>query len=203
MSDDSLLFHRMAARVAQRLPHTGLGRAILVTSARPREGKSYVAAALACALSTQTEASIALVDCTGTAAGMAAANPPVTWSDLVATGASLAPQSGKAPGGQLVGIPYGGGDASTLFNSAGVARALVLLRNRFPIVVLDGPVLADCSVLASISDGSILVINAERTRREIVKGSLQANPAVSAKMLGAVLNEIPRYVPRWIYRRAL
>jgi hypothetical protein len=77
------------------------------------------------------------------------------------------------------------------------------LRSQFKFVVLDGPILANCGELAAITDGSLLVIDASRTRREIIAGGLQSNPINPRKMLGAVLNQMPRYVPRWLYRRAL
>ena len=90
-----------------------------------------------------------------------------------------------------------------MFRSVGVACALNVLRSRFAFVVLDGPNLPDCGVLGARADGSLLVVNASHTRREIVRGSLRANPIAPEKMLGAVLNETPFYVPKWLYRRAL
>ncbi len=204
MNDDPMLFERMAARVLQRLPHAQHGRSVLITSARPGEGRSFVAAALAAAVSAQLDGGVALVECTPAAARQ---NVGVTsafaWTDLVTAGGTELPKPASPGRTQLVRIPYGAADGPVLFRTAGVTRAITLLRDRFAFVVLDGPILADCGVLAACTDGSLLVVNAERTRREIVIGGLKANPIAARRMLGTVLNEIPRYVPQWLYRRAL
>jgi Mrp family chromosome partitioning ATPase len=197
MSDDPLIFQRIAWRIAKRLPPATSGLGVLVTSARPAEGKSYVARALAGAFSMLNVGPVALVEC----ARAAYASPPehtVTWNEMLVAGAEAKPASTP-----VTHIPWGGADPSTAFQSAAVARAMSELRSQFKFVVLDGPILADCGELAAITDGSLLVIDASRTRREIIAGGLQANPINPRKMLGAVLNQMPRYVPRWLYRRAL
>jgi hypothetical protein len=204
MSGDPVLFARLAARVVARLPPADRGRVLLVTSARRAEGKTYVAAALASALSAQLDSAVALVDVSPTSRGMSLGElSPATWSDLVGSALTDIPQPPKAAAAQPVHIAYGRGDAATMFRSAGVACALNVLRARFAFVVLDGPNLPDCGVLGARADASLLVVNASRTRREIVRGSLRANPIAPEKLLGAVLNETPFYVPKWLYRRAL
>jgi hypothetical protein len=110
---------------------------------------------------------------------------------------------GRPSSNALTHFSCGGAAPSMAFQSAAVARALSALRSQFAFVVLDGPILENCGVLSSASDGSVLVIDANRTPREIIAGGLQANPIDPQKMLGAVLNNMPRYVPRWLYRRAL
>jgi hypothetical protein len=195
-------FHRLAWRVAEALPDRDGGRAVLVTSARRGEGRSYVARALALALSEQTTRPVALCDC--------ARDSLLTLDDGAlksGTGVIAAPPKElttyrPANGGLIVNVPFGRGNLPSLFHGAGVQRAVDVLCAHYGYVVLDGPLLDDCGPLSSITDGTLLVVNARRTRREIVKGSLQANPQLRRKMLGAVLNETPRYIPRWLYRRA-
>ena len=191
MNDDSTLFQRLAWRVAERLAPAGHGRAVLVTSARHGEGRSYVAAALARALSDQTAGAIGLVDCTS--------SDVPALHDLVAALAE-AKSSGQ---GRVVRSGLGGGDVTMLFRSARVMETVELLRRYLQYVIIDGPLLADSGVLSACTDGTLLVIDASRTRREIVRGSLQANPSVKQRMLGAVLNQAPRYVPGWLYQRSL
>jgi Mrp family chromosome partitioning ATPase len=204
MNGDSMLFARLAARVVDRLPPTDRGRVLLVTSARRGEGKTYVAAALAAALTAQVDSAVALVDVSPTSRGTSVGElSAASWSDLVASALNDVPQAAKSAGAQPLHIPYGRGDSATMFRSAGVACALNVLRSRFAFVVLDGPNLPDCGVLGARADASLLVINANHTRREIVRGSLRANPIAPEKMMGAVLNETPFYVPKWLYRRAL
>jgi hypothetical protein len=204
MSADPILFARLAARVVERLPPNDGGRVLLVTSARRGEGKTYVATALAAALTAQLDSAVALVDVAPASAGTSVGElSPATWSDLVGSALTDVPQTPKTGTAQPLHIAYGRGDAVTMFRSAGVACALNVLRARFAFVVLDGPNLADCGVLAARADASLLVVNASRTRREIIGGALRANPIAPEKLLGAVLNETPFYVPKWLYKRAL
>jgi len=199
MSDDPLLFQRIAWRVAKQLRDTSSGRVVLVTSARPAEGKSFIANALASAFGMQNAGPVALVECSRPErSGAQPGQHPVTWSDMVMNGVL-----GRPSGNAVTHFRWGGADPSTAFQSTAVARALSALRSQFVFAVLDGPILENCGVLGSVSDGSVLVIDANRTPREIIAGGLQANPIDPQKMLGAVLNNMPRYVPRWLYRRAL
>jgi Mrp family chromosome partitioning ATPase len=204
VNGDAMLFARLAARVIERLAPTDRGRALLVTSARSGEGKTYVAAALAAALTAQVDSAVALVDVSPTSCGTSGAElAPGSWSDLVGSVLTDLPPGAGNGATQPLHIPYGHGDPATMFRSAGVSGALDVLRSRFAFVVLDGPNLPDCGVLGARADASLLVVNASHTRREIVRGSMRANPIAPGKMLGAVLNETPFYVPKWLYRRAL
>lgn len=134
--------------------------------------------------------------------------PPVVYAQptlchLINVDASRMAQTTFESTDSLKRLPFGNGDETTLYRAAGVARALSFLRGRFAFVILDGPPLTDCGRLTECADASLLVINASRTRREIVKGGLQASGLATHNLLGAVLNERPQYVPRWLYRRAL
>jgi len=197
MSDDPLMFDRIAWQVAKRVPQGTSGLGVLVTSARPAEGKSYIASALASAFALLKAGPVALVECSPGANSSSLPERAVTWKDIVVGGVKARPS-----GTSVTHISCGGAEPSTAFQSYAVARAMSALRSEFTFVVLDGPILANCGELAAITDGSLLVIDASRTRREIIAGGLQANPISRKKMLGAVLNQMPRYVPRWLYRRA-
>ena len=201
MMGTDTLFNRLAWRVTERLPAGAGGRVVLVTSARPREGKTRIATALAAALVAQSGSAAALVGCSPGSAAGDPGNPSL--SSLLETPGLDAMPARVADAAQVSRFAFGGNDRSLLFRSAAVARAIEQLRGPFAFVVLDGPDLTDCGVLSHASDGVLLVVNAERTRREIVQGSLQASPMPGGKLLGVVLNESPRYVPRWVYRRAL
>jgi Mrp family chromosome partitioning ATPase len=204
MRDDA--FHRLGLRVLNRLPERAAGRAILVTSARDGEGKSFVAAALAEALVAQGAGPVALVRCSPDPRAPALPG----WSDLLdsgqwqvgpASGSVSGPASGSGEAGPTV---IGAGSrprAAALFHAQAVANALDVLRSRFAIAVIDAPSLAACGALLRHADGSLLVINACSTRREVVIGTLAANPIPTDRLLGTVLNRQPAYVPNWLYRR--
>lgn len=201
MMDDPLLFQRVARQIAARLRDgpqempqpmpqgVPRGKAVLITSARPGEGKTFVARELTVCWREQQDEPVVLVDCSATAApATGGEGDRVTLHELLAA----AGQNPAAAEG-----------AAALFRIGSVTRVLEGLRSRYGLLVLDGPVLANCGVLGVCADGCVLVINADVTRREIVKGTLQANPVDPKKLLGAILNQKRHYVPRWLYRRVL
>ncbi len=203
MSQDA--FYRLGLRVLNRLPSEGTGRIVMVTSAREGEGKTFVARALARALAAQCSGPVALVDCT---LDRQAASVP-GWSDLVDTGQWQA-QWGQTSSSQTPEVPspalISAGTrmrAETLFRPEAVAQALDVLRQRFAMTVVDAPCLAACGALGRHTDGTLLVVNASITRREVVQGALAANPIPADRLMGAVLNQRPEYVPNWLYRRVL
>ena len=189
-------FYSLGLRVLHKLPAHELGRTVTVTSARQGEGKSHVARALAQALSRQCSGAVALVSLQGSAC-----DAPAGWSDLVDQG--MWPDGMPQPAGDGEPTLIGPGTrmrVDTLFRPDAVAHALQLLRERFAMVVIDAPSLAACGALPRASDGTLLVVNARDTRREVVQGALAAYPVPTDRMLGAVLNQRPDYVPGWLYR---
>ncbi|NRQ48472.1 polysaccharide biosynthesis tyrosine autokinase [Aeromicrobium stalagmiti] len=74
-------------------------------------------------------------------------------------------------------------------------KALVAeLRQRFDVVLIDAPPLlpvTDASLLASISDGAILVVRHGETGREEVRSAAGRLQAVGARLLGTVLSMAP------------
>lgn len=195
MSADA--FYRLGLRILSRLPDTDSGHVLVVTSARDGEGKSYVAQALAKALAAQCRGPVALVACLPGQAGSTAPG----WSDLVDSGQwqeSLVQRRGEAEP-----VLMGSGSSArvaTLFRPDAVAAALECLRERFAMTVVDAPSLAGCGALTRHADGSLLVVNARSTRREVVVGALAANPIPADRLLGTVLNQQIAYVPSWLYR---
>ncbi|MFI5426812.1 polysaccharide biosynthesis tyrosine autokinase [Aeromicrobium sp. UC242_57] len=68
------------------------------------------------------------------------------------------------------------------------------LRQRFDVVLIDAPPLlpvTDASLLASISDGAILVVRHGETGREAVRAAAGRLQAVGARLLGTVLSMSP------------
>jgi receptor protein-tyrosine kinase len=74
-------------------------------------------------------------------------------------------------------------------------RALIgELRQRYEVVLIDAPPLlpvTDASLLASISDGAILVVRHGKTGREQVRTAAERLHAVGAPLLGTVLSMSP------------
>lgn len=77
------------------------------------------------------------------------------------------------------------------------------LRDRFELVLIDSPPLTispDGLALASRVDGVILVLEAEKTRWQSAKNTVESLERVGAKMLGTVLNKRRYYIPEFIYK---
>jgi len=199
----------LAARLVSAFPDAAAGnrrgRSVLVTSARPGEGKSLVANALAVQMSSLGYGRILLVD-------------------AVPRGADPAPQLQLAAG---VKTTFAGGQWSaseeeidsvsslsvmTAADSQNGARPLndrtlyPLLEqasSRFDWIIFDGGCLddGDVSRLSHVVDAMLLVIDAPRTRRQVVRDSLGTLPVMPGRLTGVVLNNVRREIPDFLYNR--
>lgn len=96
------------------------------------------------------------------------------------------------------------GEKDTLFPENGnITRLIRYLKRRFDHVFLDGApgnLYTDSMLLAPHVDGVILVVEAEKTSREIVlkvKGEFES---INSTVIGAVLNKQKYYIPESIYK---
>ena len=83
-------------------------------------------------------------------------------------------------------------------------ECIELLRSEFQHTIIDCPTLAHSGDLLSVApfvDGVILVVEANRTRREQPKQAEQAITAAGGQLLGYILNKRTYEVPHWLYSR--
>ena len=186
------------------------GRIIGVTSVLPGEGKSTTAANLATMLAAFDDP-VLLID----------ADPrnPGLSRNLRLTGAPGLVEAlmGKAPWRSLIQVQQETGVhlltcetpklmsySSELLGSATMRALLSDLRTEFPTIILDlaplGPVV-DARVLLPMIDQIVLVAEWGKTPRELLRATLNAEPALADKLLGVVLNKVDMvalktYVPR-------
>ncbi len=69
-----------------------------------------------------------------------------------------------------------------------------LLKSTEDLVIFDSPPLqavADAAILASFLDASLFVIDAQRSRRRVIRPAREALSKAGANVLGAVLNRVP------------
>ncbi|HTF70218.1 MAG TPA: hypothetical protein VK638_46835 [Edaphobacter sp.] len=79
-----------------------------------------------------------------------------------------------------------------------------LLRKEFDYALIDCSSLKESSDLLSVApfvDGVILVIEANKTRREQIQHAERTIEAAKGKLLGHILNKRTYTIPEWIYRR--
>ncbi|GAP35854.1 hypothetical protein [Piscinibacter sakaiensis] len=198
-NDDNLSLPRLGLAVLDRLAEIRPdGRVVLVTSARSREGKTFVAQALARQLQALTGGRVVLVEATLT--GKPKGGASGGFAGLLAQGTPPegALRASEREGLDLLPAGLGGADAEqVLFQPGPVARALQWLRGTHDLVVVDGPNLPRCGSLALQSDATVLVVDAAATPRRRVQEALLASRLPAAQVAGVVLNRQPGYLARW------
>ncbi len=85
-----------------------------------------------------------------------------------------------------------------------VKERLAALRTRFDFILIDAPGVntgGDVAVLGQLSDGAILVIEANSTRRAVALNAKQSLEGTNVRILGSVLNNRTFPIPERIYRK--
>ncbi len=93
---------------------------------------------------------------------------------------------------------------STLINTATVSRFLSESKEMFGAVLVDGPPVISCAEathIAAAADGVVLVVESDRTKREIVIRARDALIKGKANILGIVLNRRRYVIPEFLYRQ--
>lgn len=82
-----------------------------------------------------------------------------------------------------------------MLNSNSMSQVMSELRKQFDVILIDTPpVLAvtDAQLLASLSDGVLMVINTGKVKKEVALKAKETLERVNARMLGVVLNNVKR-----------
>ncbi len=173
-------------------------RRVLVTSPSPKEGKSYTSANLAVALA-QGERQVILVD--GDLHRPRQHRLLELPNNVGLTTALVEPetdplsllQETKVPGLRVLTSGPLPPNPSEMLGSARMKELLDVLSREADIIVLDTPpvlAVADAAVLASETDGVLLVVDAGSTQREMARRALASLEKVHARLLGVVLNRV-------------
>lgn len=169
-------------------------KVIVITSSEPGEGKSTTAGNLALCMA-QGDKKVILVDCdlrrpsihkkfkVSNLAGL---------SDVIIGKSDLSKvmhrynknlvllTSGKIPP-----------NPSEMLSSKSMENLLEKLEENFDYVILDTPpvqAVTDSQILSTKADGTILVVRAERTKKESVNNAINLLKKVNANVIGTVLN---------------
>lgn len=169
-------------------------RSIVLTSSAPGEGKSTVAGNLARVMARAGQPTL-LIDADMRRPVVAKAfgvDGSVGLSQLLVGAVSLEDVLQPIAGSNLVILPSGQvpPNPSELVGSNTMRRLVEELSKEFFIIIDAPPVLAvtDAQLLASVSDGAVLVALTGKTRAIGLQRSIEQIEAVSGRVLGVVLN---------------
>ena len=172
-------------------------RAILVTSAGPVEGKTTVVTSLAIALA-QSGDSVLLIDCdlrrprvhkvfglkNNFGVSACILNPSAfdpTTIKTVVPGLSVLPAGPQVP------------NPAELLHSAKFKVFLEHLLSQYDRVLIDSPPVVpvtDAVILSNVVDGTILVVRAFKTSKDLLRQASRSLSDVGAKMIGCILNGV-------------
>jgi capsular exopolysaccharide synthesis family protein len=179
-------------------------KTMLVTSSGPQEGKSTTCINLGVAMAQSGNRVLLLdTDMRRPRLHRAFGVPnELGISSLVVGEGTLeaAVKSTEVPG--LFVLPCGPlpPNPAELLHTQAFAELLKQAAGKFDRVILDSPpinAVADAAVLATQTDGVLLVLKAGKTNREAARRALRSLADVQARLYGAVLNDVDLRAPRY------
>jgi succinoglycan biosynthesis transport protein ExoP len=171
-------------------------RRIVVTSAAPREGKSFVSTNLAAILAMNGSRVLAIDGDLRRPALHRRFQVPndIGLSNVLAGECALvdAVQPSHVPGLHLL---VAGPSPSNPSETLGLERTRALIDSiqGYDLILIDSPpmnVVSDALVLASIADAAIFIVEASTTRRSVVRQSCRRLHEVNGNLLGAIVNKV-------------
>jgi capsular exopolysaccharide synthesis family protein len=184
-------------RTALKIHHLGNDlKSVLIAGLAPNEGKTTVALNLAASAAKGLDSSVILLDADLRKRGLTSLlglQKSPGLSDLLVGETKIKNILVQTEIKGLNIIPAGlnASSPAELIESNGMKRLLILLgtTGKFSYIILDSPPLiaaSEATILSHIVDGIILVVMAEKTRRDVVKRELLSLD--QTKILGVVLN---------------
>jgi hypothetical protein len=194
----SSIYHRLLYTIFQRPGdlENGDGVVVAFTSSNRREGVTYVSRQLASELGRSDMTSVACVNVNF----LRRLHEPTAEA---IHGARFAGERGPAQPAKkslVVSERRGPWEGSWQYRR----ECIQLLRSEFAHTIIDCPALEEAGDLLSVApfvDGVIVVVEANRTRREQPYQAEQSIVAAGGKLLGYILNKRAYEVPQWLYRR--
>jgi capsular exopolysaccharide synthesis family protein len=182
---------------------------ILVTSAVSGEGTSTVARNIALALAQHRAERVLLIDANlrtpsqHNAFGLEKTDGlgDVLLGPTVLTSAV---KDDVVPGLSLLASGRAMESPAQLLTVASLHSVILALLSLYDWVIIDSPpatAYPDVATIAAAAGGAILVIEAEKTRQEVVEEARRVLEVSGVDLLGAVLNRRRYHIPGFIYRR--
>jgi capsular exopolysaccharide synthesis family protein len=178
------------------------GTSLVLTASGPKEGTTAIACGLAVAVA-ETGARVVLIDANLRSPGVGrylALDGGPGLADVLTGDIGLPEALRETLDGRITVLPPGKGrlDPGELLASPALLSTLRYLTERYDAVIVDAPSLhgvADAVVLSKVADGALLVVRANKTRTGEVERSKDLLERVGARLVGAVLNALPKKLP--------
>jgi capsular exopolysaccharide synthesis family protein len=172
-------------------------RKLLVTSSGPQEGKTTTATSLAITMAGSGNR-VLLVDADMRRPRLHrifGVRNDVGLSSLILGEGRLTETLCETAIPALFVLPCGPvpPNPAELLHTAAFQKLLAEMAERFDRVIVDSPpvgVVADAAVMSTHVDGTVLVLKAGRTSREVARKAVRQLRDVNANILGAVLNDL-------------
>ena len=180
-------------------------RVIVVTSSEPGEGKSTTSGNLALSMA-QGDKRVILIDCDLRKPSLHKKfklSNLVGLSDVMVGKADLATAVHKYNKNLVIltsgKIPP---NPAEMLSSKAMGNLLETLKQSFDYIILDTPpvqAVTDSQILSTKADGTILVVRAERTKKDSVQNAINLLKKVNANIIGTVLNGVEASRNKYYY----
>jgi len=213
-TDHHSLLHRMGeeevVKLVQRVFRAADGPHVVTFSAvQHGEGTSWMCSSAAMTLANQVNASICVVDAnlrTPSLHRYFGAENRLGLSEAVVQAGPIRGFAQQISGSNLWLLPSGvtGSQSLSPLNSEGLRVRMNELRTEFNYVLIDAPpanLYADAITLGRLSDGIIMVLQSNSTKRETALKVKESFEAAKVRLLGAVLNKRTFPIPQGIYEK--
>jgi Mrp family chromosome partitioning ATPase len=188
-SELSVVCEGLLSKIFQPAQETQQGFVVLVTSMHPRAGVSQITRAMAESLDQHGSQFAILLNARGTDLKKSVSN------------AAKKRAAGKDPEKRASNHQLTDNWQSL---QSHLASYFDQLRQEFRYVLIDCPSLKDSHdaiTLAPLVDGVVLVVEANRTRKDQILYAERAIEAGRGRLLGHILNRRSYVVPDWLHRR--
>lgn len=180
-------------------------KSIVVTSSEPAEGKSTTAGNLALAMA-QGENKVLLIDCD-------MRKPSLHKRFRISNNYGLTDLLVHKKTMEDVAIQYNEGltvvpagkvppNPSEMLGSRAMTIFLEEMKKHFDYIIMDTPpvgAVTDSQVLSTKVDGTILVVKAGATKKDVVMNSINAIKKVNGNIIGTVLNGVEQSKNKYYY----
>ena len=183
-------------------------RRVVFAGTEPGSGSSWTCARVAEALASQGRGSVCVVDCNLRTPGLHqqfASENHHGLSDALAGSGSIREYAHRWSRTLWLLSCGSSAEAGVAMLASDRMRSLLTeMRTAFDYVLIDAPALSTCNdaiLLGGLSDGVVVVLKANTSRRETARKAVQDLHAANVRVLGAVLNQRTFPIPEAIYKK--